>query len=93
VTLERFLDATEARDFDLAWRLLAGRLRARYTPARLAEDFAAAPLIGKEKLDRARAALALSPRVDGSTARLPIGQGRAVQMVREADGWKVLALE
>ncbi len=94
-SLGAFLEASADGDFTRAWSLLSAPLRARYTPERLAEDFARAPL-AKERLDRARAALqAGSTRVvvEGDEAWLPLGEGRAVRLVREAEGWRVSALE
>lgn len=91
--LARFLDAASRGDFEASWRLLSSPLRERYTPARLAEDFAAVRTSAGESLARARAALASEPRLDERSADFPISERKAVRLVRENDGWKVAALE
>ncbi len=91
-TLGEFLDASAAADFARAWSLLAAPLRARYSPERLAQDFAAEPG-AQDRLSRARAAAQTSPVIEGDEARWPLGEGRAVRLVREGDGWRVAALE
>ncbi len=93
--LERFLNATEARRFEEAYSLLAGNWRARYTPARLADDFSAARGTAQDLLARARAAAARPLRLleGGARAELAVGDGKAVRLVRELDGWKVESLE
>ncbi len=90
--LVRFLAAVDARDFERAYSFLAQRWRARYTPARLKEDFAAEPAAA-ERLERIRAALAAPLAVTAEGAELPLGEGRAVRLTREADSYKVAALE
>ncbi len=90
--LERFLQAAEASDFEAAWAQLSSALRARYTPSQLAADFQAEPQ-AKARLERARASLAQGPRVEGDEAFFDLGEGRAVRLVREGDGWRVAALE
>ena len=90
--LSRFLDAAEAGDFDTAYRMMAGGLRARYTPERLKQDFDREPL-AKEKLARARAALKATPSVHGGSVDFPIGDGKAVRLVREDGVFRVMALE
>jgi hypothetical protein len=91
--LRSFLDAAERGDFVAAYQLLATSWRQRYTPARLAADFKAEPL-AKERLLRARAALAGSSAVlRESGAEYPIGEGKAVRLVKEAGGFRVAALE
>ncbi len=55
-TLETFLAAVDAQDFDKAYKKLSAPLRARYTPERLKSDFYAEPK-AKERLQRVRAAL------------------------------------
>ena len=90
--LARFLDAVDAADFSLAYGMLAGPWRARYTPALFAKDFAAEPL-AKERLQRARAALAGEVVWAGDEAQLPLGGGKAVRLLREGGSYKVAALE
>lgn len=53
---QRFVDASERRDFETAYQSLSSKLRERYTPARLMADFKAEPL-AKERIERIRAAL------------------------------------
>jgi hypothetical protein len=90
--LEAFLAAAEAGDFAEAWRWLAEPLRARYTPSRLEQDFLAEPL-SKERLERARAALASPPSIEAQHTVFPIGEGKAVRLVREPGGFRVVSLE
>jgi hypothetical protein len=90
--LGRFLDAVEAGDWTSAWSLLSAPLRARYTPERLREDFKREPL-ATERVSRARLALEGPVRVTASGAEFPIGQERAVRLVREAGEYRVEAIE
>jgi len=90
--LSRFLDAAEAGDFDAAYQMMAGSWRARYTPERLKEDFDREPL-AKERLARARAALKTAPAMRDGLAEFPIGDGKAVRLVREDGGFRVMSLE
>ncbi len=90
--LARFLDAAEAGDFEAAWRMLAGEWRARYTPARLAKDFADEPL-AKDRLARARAALEGEWAWRGDEVELDLGEGKAVRLRREGGAFKVVSLE
>ena len=73
--LAAFIAAAKAGDFDRAYALLSGDWRARYTPERLKSDFEAEPL-AKERLERARVALAQPPVVRGDVAEFPIVAGR-----------------
>jgi hypothetical protein len=90
--LLQFLDASERGDFPAAYRLLSGAWRSRYTPERLAKDFALEPL-AKERLARARAALSGPVVLEDGVATFPIGEGRAVRLVREGGLYRVSALE
>jgi hypothetical protein len=90
--LRRFLDAVEAGDWATAWSLLSAPLRARYTPERLREDFKHEPL-SAERVRRARLALKGDVRVTASGAEFPIGEDRAVRLVREAGEYRVAAIE
>src|SRR5262249_50277587 len=90
--LARFIKASERGDFKTAYGLLTARWRARYTPDRLAQDFAREPL-AKERLARARAALERGPTTHGNEALFPVGNGRAVVVLREEDGYRVASLE
>lgn len=87
-----FLDAAEAGDFKTAYGLLAGALKARYSPERFAEDFRSEPQ-SKERLSRAREALRNPPEQTGAEVRFGIGEGLALRLLREADGFRVLAIE
>lgn len=90
--LGRFLEAVKAGDWSTAWSLLSAPLRARYTPERLRDDFEREPLAA-ERLSRARLALKGPVRVTASGAEFPIGQERAVRLVREAGEYRVAAIE
>lgn len=90
--LEQFLRAAEARDWPAAYALLAGPLRARYTPRLLGEDFAREPL-ARERLARLRAALASPLVLSATEARLPLGGERAARLVLEDGAWRLAALE
>lgn len=92
-TLEQFLVAAESAKFEAAYRLLASRLRARYTPARLAEDFSQVKEQAHDNLARARLALSSSPQVGERRAEFPIVERKAVRLVLEDDGWKLESLE
>jgi Zn-finger nucleic acid-binding protein len=90
--LKGFLDAVGAGNWARAWSLLSDPLRARYTPERLREDFKREPL-SAERVRRARLALEGDVRVTAAGAEFPIGQGRAVRLVREAGEYRVAAIE
>jgi len=90
--LAAFITAAKTGDFDRAYALLSGDWRARYTPERLKSDFEAEPL-AKDRLERARVALAQPPVVRGDVAEFPIGAGKAVRLVKEGGNFRVAALE
>jgi hypothetical protein len=90
--LSRFLSAAEQGDFKAAYALLSARWRAHYTPERLAADFAREPL-AKERLARARLALSRGPQAQGDETLFPLGDGNAVVLRREEDGYRVASLE
>ncbi|WNG22168.1 hypothetical protein F0U63_24515 [Cystobacter fuscus] len=90
--LTRFLDATEAADWETAWSLLSSSLRARYTPERLREDFQREPLAA-ERVRRARLAVKGPVEVTEGGAAFPLGEQRAVRLTREAGEYRVEALE
>jgi hypothetical protein len=90
--LTAFLDAVEAPDWDTAWSLLSSPLRARYTPERLREDFQREPLAA-ERVRRSRRALKGPVQVSEAGAAFPLDEERAVRLTREADGFRVAALE
>ncbi len=88
----RFLDAAERGEFAAVWGLLSSSWRGRYTPERLAADFSREPL-AKERLARARAALAGPLQVKGDAATLALGGDRRFRLVKEQGRWLVAALE
>jgi len=90
--LRGFIQASENGQFELAYRLLAQPWRARYTPDQLKRDFELEPR-SKDLLARARAALAEGGTTRGDLTEYPIGNGRAVRVVREPEGFKISALE
>lgn len=90
--LGQFLDASEKGDFATAYRLLSASWRSRYTPERLARDFGLEPL-ARERLARARVALAGPVILEDGAARFPLGEGKAVRLVREGGAYRVAALE
>jgi hypothetical protein len=91
-TLQRFLDAAERGDFSAAYELLSESWRARYTPERFKEDFEREPQ-AKERLARARQALAHAPVLREGVAEYPLGDGRAIRLVREGRAFRLAALE
>ena len=93
--LERFSAAIEGERWDEAYPLLSARWRARETPFRLASDLAAAGPIGRDAVRRVRALLVsgAAVSVSGDVASLAVGTDRAARLVREADAWRVDALE
>ncbi len=93
--LDRFSQAVDRERWDEAYPLLSARWRARETPSRLASDLAAAGAEGRDAVRRVRALLASGApvAVSGEVATLAVGSDRAARLVREADGWRVDALE
>jgi hypothetical protein len=91
--LEQFLEAAGRGDFEAAFRLLASPLRARYTPARLASDYAAVRGLAQDKLARLRASLGADWRIGADEACLRVGEGKSARLVREPEGWRIAALE
>jgi hypothetical protein len=92
VTLQKFLDAVDRGDFASAYGLLAAPWRARYTPQRLKEDLALEPL-GRERMARARHALGTAAVLRGDGAEWPLGEGKAVRLIREDGAFRVVSLE
>jgi hypothetical protein len=88
----RFAAAVRAGRFDEACRCLGAALRERYTPELLARDFHLEPTAGA-RLERAVLAVEGIPEQVGTTVRFPLPDGGAVVVAREADGWKLDALE
>jgi hypothetical protein len=93
--LERFTTALTAQRWPEAYALLSDRWRARYTPSRLASDWAAAGSVSREAAERAHALLAAGqrPTIRARGATLTVGAGRAAVLVEEEGGWRVDALE
>lgn len=93
LALAAFVAAVDGGRFDEAYGLLSGRWRARLTPERLRDDLAEGGALAVDRLARARLAAGGSVRREGDLARFPIGDGKAVRLVREGSGWKIDALE
>lgn len=87
-----FLAALSAGDFETVFADLSASLRARYTPSRLKSDLELAPAAAG-RLDRIRAALAGRWEVTLAGPQLPVGEGKALKLVREGGALKVAALE
>jgi hypothetical protein len=92
VTLRKFLDSADRGDFATAYSMLAAPWRARYTPERLKEDLEREPL-GRERIARARHALSTAAVLRGDGAEWPLGEGRAVRLIREDGEFRVVSLE
>jgi hypothetical protein len=90
--LAAFLSAADSGNFVAAYHLLSADLRARYTAERLKQDYRAEPLAA-ERVARARAALKGDPVAEGRHVLFPIGEGKAVRLVEESEGFRVVALE
>ncbi len=88
----RFAAAVRAADFEEARRCLSAELRARYSPELLARDFHAEPTAA-ERLERAVVAAEGIPTQEANRVRFPLPGGGAVVVLREADGWRLEALE
>jgi hypothetical protein len=93
--LARFASAVDEGRWPEAWTLLSARWRARETPERLAADLAASGPVGTSAVARAKAALAMGalPEVNGRSAALAVGQGKAAVLLLEDGSWRVDALE
>ena len=90
--VERFIAASEARKFDQVWPLLARPLRERYSVERLARDFEADPLAAARLAELKHKAN--GPLLEGKdSASLAWATGRSLRLVKEADGWRIAALE
>lgn len=87
-----FLAAVDAGDFDAVFGDLASTWRARYTPARLKADFGAEPS-AVARLQRIRAAVNGAWETTLAGPQLPLGDGRALKLLREGGALKVAALE
>ena len=87
-----FLAAVDAGDFDSVFADLSASWRARYTPARLRDDFSNEPA-AQSRLARIRAAVAGRWEVTGAGPQLPLGEGKALKLLREGGALKVSALE
>jgi hypothetical protein len=91
-TVEAFLAAAEARDFERVFPLLARAWRERYGhAARLAQDFEAEPL-ATERVTRIKAALAKLAERD-EAAVLEWAPGHTLRLVREPEGWRITQLD
>lgn len=90
--VEHFLAAVDRGDFEAVFADLSATWRARYTPARLKADFTGEPA-AVERLQRIKAALPGRWEVTLAGPQLPLGDGKALKLLREGDGFKVAALE
>ncbi len=88
----RFAAAVRAGHFEEARGCLTAALRGRYNAELLASDFRE-EAGASARLKRAVLAAEGTPVKDGSQVRFPLGGGGAVVVVREAEGWRLLALE
>jgi hypothetical protein len=93
--LTDFVAALEAGRWPEAYALLSARWRARYTPERLAADWGAAGPVSRDAAARVAALLASGAAVpvEGRRARLPVGDGKAAQLLLEEGRWRIDALE
>jgi hypothetical protein len=89
--VRRFVGAVRAQRFDEALALTSSRWRTTVTPAQFKADFEAEPL-APARLERLAQALSLPLTTDGPRARLGVGAEQVLELVREADGWRVDAL-
>lgn len=90
--VQAFLAAAEARQFEQARGLLSKPLRERYSVERLERDFGADPLAA-DRLAQIKLK-ASAPLVQAKeAASLEWSAGRSLRLVREADGWRIAALE
>lgn len=92
VVLAQFAHLVEIEDFQGAYQLLAGRWRAQYTPETLRRDFQSEPR-ARELISRALAALQGPPRQVPGGVEYPLGEGKAVQLIREEGRYHIAALE
>ena len=90
--VSHFLGAVDRSDFEAAYGDLSAAWRARYTPERLKADFGAEPA-AQARLARIRAALPGRWEVTPAGPQLPLGEGKALKLLREGGGLKVAALE
>ena len=88
----QFAHLVETGDFQSAYQLLSGRWRAQYTPETFRRDFESEPR-GRELISRALAALQRPPRQLAGGVEYPLGDGKALQLVREDGHYHIAALE
>ncbi len=88
----RFAAAVRAGHFEEARGCLTAALRSRYSATLLAADFRDEPG-APARLERAVLAAEGTPVQEGNRVRFPLGGGGAVVVVRETEGWRLLALE
>jgi len=90
--VQAFIAATEARKFDEVLALLAKPLRARYSVKTLERDFGADPLAAARLAELKHKSN--GPLVEGKdSASLAWASGRSLRLVKEAEGWRIAALE
>ena len=89
--LATFMAAYDAGELDVVRTLIPRRFLSAYATDHTLQQHLArmAP-----RIEAARPALGVPrPAVDGEYARIPYGRGRAVELVREDGGWRLLDLE
>lgn len=90
--VKSFVAACEARQFEAVHALLAKPLRERYSVERLANDFAAEPRAA-DRLALIKLQLTRTLVEAADTASLEWATGKSLRLVREAEGWRISALE
>ena len=90
--VEHFLASVQSGDFDAVFSDLGATWRARYTPQRLKTDFTLEPA-AVERLQRIRAALPGEWVLTAIGPELSLGEGQRLQLQREGEALKVVALE
>ena len=89
--VQAFIDATEARKFEQVRALLTRPLRDRYSAKTLERDFGADPQASERVAQIKKATASLVESEDA--AALEWSEGRSLRLVREAEGWRISALE
>lgn len=90
--VNHFLTAIDSADFETVFADLSSTWRARYTPARLKDDFSSEPA-AMSRLARIRAALPGHWELTTAGPQLPLGEGKTLKLLREGGALKVAALE
>ncbi|MFW6369144.1 MAG: hypothetical protein ACOC0J_01015, partial [Myxococcota bacterium] len=94
--LSGFVSAVRERDFETVRGLLSEELRTRYDVRTLVADYESAGEKVEQDLREIEEALEAGGLVvdeEEGEARLPLGGGRAVHLVRETEGWRVASFQ